>query len=188
MSGSVGADVAEQQAPGRRRRARPAAPAARHRPRSRSGSAGRSCGSCDTAIARTRGRRRRVASSRSRSSPRRLHVVGQDEDLLGQQVRRCVSSRCRTRSTMTRVLPVPAPAMTTTGPSPALDDRALLRRELDALRCHRHVPPSPSIPVQRGDEGDAVEDHQADRERDDQHDQQPADAHHERRQPTSRRR
>ena len=35
---------------------------------------------------RARPRRRRVASSRSRSSARRLHVVGQDEDLLGQQV------------------------------------------------------------------------------------------------------
>ena len=39
---------------------------------------------------------------------------------------RCVHSRCAMRVVSTRVLPVPAPASTSTGPSSALDSLALL--------------------------------------------------------------
>ena len=46
----------------------------------------------------------------------RLDVVGQDEDLLRQEVLVGLE-QVPTRSTMTLVLPVPAPAMTTAGPS-----------------------------------------------------------------------
>ena len=49
--------------------------------------------------------------------PRRLDVVGQDEELFRQEAARR-SRKYRTRSMITRVLPAPAPAITTSGPSP----------------------------------------------------------------------
>ena len=108
-------------------------PAGRPRRRCRSGSGGRSCGS-STPVAASAPRRR----SRSRSDPRapsrpercrsgrgsargaaaRRTGRGRQPALAGMpSAAPLVRSRCATRSTMTRVLPVPAPAMTTSGPS-----------------------------------------------------------------------